>query len=501
MRTHELRSRAGVLGSALVVMMMLGPVAAMAARAPEATEAPRATAGPAAPAPRATPAPGSPAPRTAPAPGAPPAGSAAPAAPVAPVAPRDEQEALAAARAQLDAARAALSRDQYERAAQLLAEQREQLLRTREAGNALYWEAFARYRLERTQELKLAAALLRQQQAEFGAAATARDGEALLARVYAELAQRGEADAARSVRELSDDEQQREETRIQALHALLEMDPNRAMPVLGDILRGKRPASESFRRNAAFLLCRTEDPRAEDLLIELSRTETDADLLSEIVICLSMKDSDRALDALVAVFNGTDDPHVGEAAAHAIGRRGGDRAFGVLSTLVRDRSADLERRRMALFSLAGCGRDAEVSALAQQVLREETDGEMLQVAVATLSRLGDAVPEAVFFNLIENPRADDELRAQALHFAAQRGTLRVPQLRAIWERAQGHELKMQVCHVLTQLDDRGPALDLLLEIARKESDPEIRQAAIFWVSQFDDDPRAAAFLLEVIDKE
>lgn len=427
--------------------------------------------------------------------------AAPPAAPMAPVAPVDEHAALAAARAQLEAARTAMGREQFEHAAQLLAEQREQLLRTREAGNALYWEAFARYRLTRTQELKRAVELLRRQQLEFSGAETARDGESLLARVYAELAQRGEADAARSVRELSDDEQQREETRIQALHALLEMDPDRALPVLGDILRGKRPATPSFRRNAAFLLCRTEDPRAEDLLIELAQGETDADLLSEVVICLSMKDSDRALDAIVAVFRRADNPQVAESAAHAIGRHGGDRAFGVLTALVRDRSADPERRRMALFSLAGSGRDAEVSALAQQVLREETDGEMLQVAVMTLSRLGDAVPEAVFFNLIENPRADDELRAQALHFAAQRGTLRVPQLRAIYDRATGHHLKVQVCHVLTQLEDRGPALDLLLEIARREQDPEIRQAAVFWVSQFEGDPRAAAFLMEVIEQE
>lgn len=439
------------------------------------------------------------------APGDPPPRPEAARAPVppAPLEPLDAagRAALEAARAQLEAARAALNREQFEHAAQMLAERREQLLQTREAGNALYWEAFARYRLDRTQELKRAVELLRRQQQQFGAAETARDGEALLARVYAELAERGEADAARSVRELSADDQQREETRIQALHALLEMDPDRALPVLGDILRGKRAASPSFRRNAAFLLCRTDDPRAEDLLIELARGETDADLLSEVVICLSMKESDRALDAIVEVFRRADDPRVSESAAHAIGRHGGDRAFAVLATLVRDRNGDPDRRRIALLSLASSGRDADVSALAQQVLREATDSETQQVALITLSHLETSVPDAVFLDLIANPRADDELRAQALHLAAERGTLRVPQLRAIYERADGPELRMQVCRVLTELDERSPALDLLLDIARREKDPELRQAAVFWVSEFKDDPRAAAFLLEVIEQE
>ncbi|MBK6735824.1 MAG: HEAT repeat domain-containing protein [bacterium] len=458
--------------------------------------APAAAAPPRAPAPAAaagTPAPAAPpAPRT---PGPAPAGTPAPGHF------DDEKAALAAARAELDAARQALNREDFARAAALLEARREQILQTREAGNALYWEAFARYRLDRTSELRRAAELLRRQQADFDGAETARDGEALLARVYAELAQRGEVDAAREVRELSGNDDQREETRIQALHALLEMDPDRALPVLADILRGKRPASPSYRRNAVFLLCRTDDPRAEDLLIELAGGNTDADLLSEVVICLSMKDSDRSLDAIVAVFNRAEDPRVSESAAHAIGRHGGDRAFAVLTSLVRDRGADIERRRQALFSLSNSGRDKEVSALAQQVLRDESDSELLQVALLTLSRLDDAVPENVFLSIIENPRADDELRAQALHFAAQNGKLSVPQLRGVYDRAAGSELKMQVCHVLTQVEDRNQALDLLLVIARKETDPEIRQAAVYWVSEFEDDPRAAAFLLEVIEQE
>lgn len=418
-----------------------------------------------------------------------------------PIVAQGTPEELSAARAQLDAAREALNREQYQQAAGMLASQRAELLRTHEAGNALYWEAFARYRLDRTQELKLAVELLRQQQEQFATAETARDGEALLARVYAELAARGEAGAAREVRELSDDQHQREETRIQALNALLEMDPDRALPVLAEILRGTRPGSPSYRRNAAFLLCRTDDPRAEDLLIELADSETDPDLLSEVVICLSMKDSDRALDAIVAVFGRADDPRVAESAAQAIGRHGGDRAFAVLTGLVRDRNADPERRRQALFSLSNSGRDAEVSALAQQVLREGGDPGLLEVALMTLSRLETSVPEQVFLDIVTDPKADDQLRAQALHFAGARGSLTASQLRTVYANAGGRELKMQVCHVLTQLEDRGPALDALLEIARREEDPEIRQAAVYWVSQFEGDPRAAAFLLEVIEQE
>jgi hypothetical protein len=61
-------------------------------------------------------------------------------------------------------------------------------------------------------------------------------------------------------------------------------------------------------------------------------------------------------------------------------------------------------------------------------------------------------------------------------------------------------MKLQICHVITRMDDEEAALDALIEIIRMEDDPEIKQEAVFWVSRFDSD-RAAEFLLEVINEE
>ncbi len=90
------------------------------------------------------------------------------------------------------------------------------------------------------------------------------------------------------------------------------------------------------------------------------------------------------------------------------------------------------------------------------------------------------------------------MRAQALFFAARQDKVSVGFLRDLYERAEGEDLKLQICHVLTQVDDEDAALDLLIEIARKEKSPELRQQAVFWVGRFDDE-RAAEFLMEVIE--
>jgi HEAT repeat protein len=398
--------------------------------------------------------------------------------------------------AQREAAREALNKAHYEEAAQLLAEVFEMEKEHQEAGNDLYWQAFARYKLRRTEELKIAAELLVRQQEYYQEAETIGEGEALLARLYAELAERGEVHAAREIHEMSEDEMRREESRVAALESLMRMNPDKAMPILEDIVTGKKEASPEFRRHAIFILCQTEDPRTEDMLIQILQTSEDPELLSDVVMCLAMKDSDQALDAIVELFERSDDPQVDEAAMFAIGRHGGDRAFTMLADIARDPEADPEMRSQAMFALSQTGRDDEVADIAVNILKTETDRQMLEMALMTLGQLEGDLPDQVFLELIANPEADDELRAQALFMAAQRDDLSIDFLMKVYEEAEGRELKMQVCHVITQMGDEEEGLDALIQIARDETDPEIKQNAVFWIGQFDS-PKAEDYLLEI----
>jgi len=54
----------------------------------------------------------------------------------------------------------ALNSEEYEKAARLFAESRELSQQLEMNNRALYWEAFSRYRLQETQELKIATELL-----------------------------------------------------------------------------------------------------------------------------------------------------------------------------------------------------------------------------------------------------------------------------------------------------------------------------------------------------
>jgi HEAT repeat protein len=249
-----------------------------------------------------------------------------------------------------------------------------------------------------------------------------------------------------------------------------------------------------------FILCRMEDQRSEDLLISMMDQTEDPAMLSELVMCLSMKGGDRALDAIVKLYKRTDDPEVDEAAMFAIGRHGGERAFNMLADIVRDPNSNSDLRQQALHGISQTGRDEDIIAISMEILKTDKNPEMLEAALFTLARADGDVPDQVFMDLINNPQADEDLRTQALFFAAERGQLDIGFLKQIYAKAESRDMKQQVCHAITRMDDEEAALDALIEIIRMEDDPKIKQEAVFWVSRFDSE-RAAEFLVEVINEE
>jgi len=396
-------------------------------------------------------------------------------------------------------AREALNKAEYELAARLMRQVYEADTKAETAGNALYWEAFARYRMKRTEELKKAVELLQLQQQEFAHAATAHEGEALLARLYAEMAERGEIGAITKIETMSEEERIREETRIQALHALMNMNPDKAMPILEKIVRDETGNSIELRQNALFVLCRGDDQRSEDLLIDLAHTTTEPEMLSEIVICLSMKGSDRALDTIIALFEKTENSCIAAEAMFAIGRHGSERAFQVLANIARDPNQPSDVRAEALFGLAHTGRDADIVQLASDILATDDDHEVLEAALFSLSRTDSEVPEQIFMDLVNNPEVNDDLRAQALFFAARRHELPLEFVMQVYDKAENADLKLQACHVISEMDDSDASLDALISIARRETDPEVKQNIMFWIGRSDNE-KAADYLLEVISQ-
>ncbi len=90
-----------------------------------------------------------------------------------------------------------------------------------------------------------------------------------------------------------------------------------------------------------------------------------------------------------------------------------------------------------------------------------------------------------------------ELRTHALHWAG-RGGADLTRLEGFYQSDLPREMREQLIFLYSQRHEEPEAVTRLIEIARVETDPELRKHAIFWLGQSGDE-RAIEFLLELAE--
>jgi len=89
------------------------------------------------------------------------------------------------------------------------------------------------------------------------------------------------------------------------------------------------------------------------------------------------------------------------------------------------------------------------------------------------------------------------VRKTALFWAGQ-GKASIADLTRLYDTLDEQEMREQLVFVYSQR--REPqAFDKMLDIARRDPDPEIRKKAIFWIGQ-SKDPRATQFIQELLER-
>jgi hypothetical protein len=97
-----------------------------------------------------------------------------------------------------------------------------------------------------------------------------------------------------------------------------------------------------------------------------------------------------------------------------------------------------------------------------------------------------------------NVRESIDLRKQALFWAGNQRAVSLSEVGALCDRVSVKELKEQIIFVLS-LNKGEAAVDKLMDIARRDTDRDMRSKAIFWLGQ-SRDPRVLKFLEELINR-
>jgi HEAT repeat protein len=394
-------------------------------------------------------------------------------------------------------AREALRAREYERAAALFESIRAEYPESAYAANSYYYQALALQRSGGGEELRMAAELLAMQQALEQTAAELEEVKALQLRIQSELARRGSAESYRYMQERARQEcGEEDELRMSALAALASVDPEKARPILLELLQERGDCSAQIRQQAIFLLARQEpDAISTDLLVDLVRNDPDPEVRAAALFWLGQVEGPERTALLEAILESEADPELQAMAIHSLARGGGDAAAAVLIEYASRTDLDPEVRAQAIHALGQ--RPGPETQAALRSLYGSTEGELKLQILYSLSRDREGSTVEFLREIAMDPNEEMEIRMNALLWLSQREDgLRADDLMRIYRETSDVEIKQQILMLMSQTDDPA-VVDLLIEAAQDTEHPELRQQAIMLLGQ-SEDPRAADALMELI---
>ncbi len=413
----------------------------------------------------------------------------------------------------LRAASERLARADYRGAAELYRAAVRRFPTSMRLSEAMYYEAFALYRAGDLPRARGALDALRER---FPQQAARGDANALRARICGELARQGDSrcaeevarvSATASARPASDrpsarvasecpDDDDEDDTRIAALNALLQMDADRAMPILTNVLARRDRCSGRLRRKAVFLVAQKQSAEAANILLAAAKNDPDAEVREQAVFWLSQVRDPRAAEMLVNIVNGDGDRALRERALFALSQHSSPAAGAALRAFAENERQPVELRGRAIFWL-GQRSGSDQAEYLRGLYRTLGEPELRErVMFALMQKRGNG-NEAFILAIVKDPKEPLDVRKKAIFYVGQMGAETV-QVAALYTALDDRELREQVIFALSQRHDVA-ALDKLMDIAKSDPDRELRKKAIFWLGQ-SRDPRATAFLAELIAK-
>ncbi|HEX7880007.1 MAG TPA: HEAT repeat domain-containing protein [Candidatus Eisenbacteria bacterium] len=402
------------------------------------------------------------------------------------------------------------------------------------AGESLYWKAFALFRLEDSEHLQNARKVLLEQGKVYPKAATRRDAKDLLIRIDGQLARMGDSEAAARLaaegKRMSQDDAVREaraiaraeadaargkmhdvrgthayddddddmDTQMAALQALMQMNPERSIPILRKILARRDARSAELRSHALFLLGQIQTPESEAMLLDAVRNDPDIEVKKNGVFWLSQNPSEASLDAILEILRTSPTDEVQESSVFALSQHPSPRAREALRDLALNPKATHHVREQAIFWIGQDSSDSSIEFL-KAIYRKTTEDDLKEKILFSISQQGSEASESWLLERARDPNETMDVRKNAIFWLGQTGALDSVELKEIYRTCDDSEMKQQIIFVASQQGTRA-SVDLLIEIARNDTDKEMRQQAIFWLGQSGDE-KATDYLESLLGGE
>ena len=348
----------------------------------------------------------------------------------------------------------ALDRSEWDAAAQAF--ERVVALKDGRADAALYWRAYALNKSGRQDAALKALAALK---AGYPQSRWLRDARALEVEIHqatdalSALSTVGQTPASSNA--------DNDELKLLALSGLMQSDPQRALPLVKQMLQGSG-ASAKVRERALFVLAQSGSPEARQTLVAIAKGSNNPELQVAAIKYLGLFGGAEGRQVLGDVFASSKDVEVGPgglAGLHGVGR-----SRDLLE--VARTSLSPELRRQAFQMLGASGARDELWQLYQQ--NKDVDSRREIINGLFISGGKDQIQQIA----MKDP--DVDVRVEAIQRLGLMGKDTAPMLKSIYTSDKDAKVRRAV---LNGFFVQGNAT-ALIEIAKQESDPAMKREAV-----------------------
>lgn len=417
-------------------------------------------------------------------------------------------------------ARDVLNRGDWGRAARMFADLQKNYPKSAYQSESQYWEAWARYKIGTTDELRTAAKILEPLASRISPSSNDGSGQkiyytsdgrrtsdndilALYARINGALAQRGDRDAAAKVEQAAKTQgapcdREDIQVRTEALNALSQMDPSQALPILRRVIDRKDDCSAELRRNAVFILGRRSDADAQSILMSVAKSDPNMTVRTEAINYLSRIPGDAGVSALEEMLRSEQDERIQRAAVHALMASDNQRARASMRALIDRKEAPLNLRIEAISSFNSDRATNDDAAYLRGLYGKADNDQLKNAIVNAVSRMGGSENDQWVISVARNTNESSSVRSNALSRLSRSPTITTGDLMKLYDASsESSEIRGRIITMLGGRKD-PEATDKLIEIVRTSTVVNNRTQAIVALRD-KKDPRATQALMDLLD--
>ncbi|PYQ99266.1 MAG: hypothetical protein DMF97_11360 [Acidobacteria bacterium] len=340
-------------------------------------------------------------------------------------------------------------------------------LKTNRTDAALYWKAYSLAKLGRRADALGALADLQQQFKNSGWLREARALDVELRQASGQtIAPEGQVD---------------DDTKLMALHALMQNDAERALPIIERMLAGAN--SPKVKDRALFVLSQSNSARAREIIGNIAKGGANPDLQLRAIKYLGMMGGSDNRQTLADVYRTSADPAVKREIMRSF-MIAGDRAR-LLALAKTETAPDL--RGHAVHQLGTMGAHTELAELYQSEASIEVKKSIIQAMF-----IGGNAEKLI--DLARNEK-DPQLRRVAVRNLGLMGSARTGDaIKAIYQSDSTPEIRREAINALF-LQNNGR---VMVELARAEKDPAMKKEMVKKMSAMSRSKEVTDYLLELL---